>query len=198
MEKGITKKERDYLTFNIRGFFRHYKIEQNINKISIDISNLQKLTDEVNNLLNDINIYKEELNSNNLLDNQTNRNRLIVNRRHKIMTKSTDTATRKIVENKQKVKLKDLKYDLNKSNMSLRPKTPDVSKIFNKYKKKKYNTNINKQEINDNKYNKIGNISFVQTKKLLNKNKENNISKTNTMNNSKNNISDINNYYNRT
>ena len=102
MEKGITKKEKDYLTFNIRGFFRHYKIEQNINKISIDISNLQKLTDEVNNLLNDINIYKEELNSNNLLDNQTNRNRLIVNRRNKIMTKSTDTATRKIVENKQK------------------------------------------------------------------------------------------------
>ena len=198
MEKGITKKERDYLTFNIRGFFRHYKIEQNINKISIDISNLQKLTDEVNNLLNDINIYKEELNSNNLLDNQANRTRLIVNRRHKIMTKSTDTATRKIVENKQKIKLKDLKYDLNKSNMTLRPKTPDVSKIFNKYKKKKYNTNINKQEINDNKYNKIGSISFVQTKKLLNKNKENNISKTNTINNSKNNISDINNYYNRT
>ena len=198
MEKGITKKEKDYLTFNIRGFFRHYKIEQNINKISIDISNLQKLTNEVNNLLNDINIYKEELNSINLLDNQANRTRLIVNRRHKIMTKSTDTATRKIVENKQKIKLKDLKYDLNKSNMTLRPKTPDVSKIFNKYKKKKYNTNINKQEINDNKYNKIGSISFVQTKKLLNKNKENNISKTNTMNNSKNNISDINNYYNRT
>ena len=80
--------------------------------------------------------------------------------------------------------------------MTLRPKTPDVSKIFNKYKKKKYNKNINKEEINDNKYNKIGSISFVQTKKLLNKNKENNISKTNTMNNSKNNISDINNYYN--
>ena len=43
MEKGITKKERDYILFNIRGFFNHYKIEQNINKISIDISNIQKM-----------------------------------------------------------------------------------------------------------------------------------------------------------
>ena len=70
MDKRISKKERDYILFNIRGFFRHYKIEQNINKISIDISNLQKLTEEVNNLLSDLNeINKEVLNSNNIMDN---------------------------------------------------------------------------------------------------------------------------------
>ena len=204
MDRRISKKERDYILFNIRGFFRHYKIEQNINKISIDISNIQRLTEEVNNLLSDLNnINKEVSNSNNIMDNQsTNRTRLTVNRRHKLITKSTDNATKKIVENKQKVKLKDLKYDLNKSNVTLRPKTPDVSKIFNKYKKKKYNTNINKPYINqnDSKYNKIGSISFVQTKKILNKYNDNNISnKANTINNnSNNNISAINNYYNRT
>ena len=32
MEKGITKRERNYILFNIREFFKHYKIEQNINK----------------------------------------------------------------------------------------------------------------------------------------------------------------------
>ena len=97
MDKRISKKERDYILFNIRGFFKHYKIEQNINKISIDIYNLQKLTEEVNNLLSDLNdINKEVLNSNNIMDNQSaNRTRLTVNRRHKITTKSTDNATKK-------------------------------------------------------------------------------------------------------
>ena len=58
MEKTISKKERDYIIFNIRGFFKHYKIEQNISKISIDISNLQKLQQEVNNMLSEVNELK--------------------------------------------------------------------------------------------------------------------------------------------
>ena len=143
MEKGITKKEREYILFNIRGFFNHYKIDQKINKISIDISNLQNMAEEVNNLINDLNEYKEKINSYFLLDNSLNTARLHVNRRNKISTKSSDTYTKKIVENKQKKKLKDLKYDLNKSNLTLRPKTPDVSKIFNKYKKKRTQIEIN-------------------------------------------------------
>ena len=211
MEKGITKKERDYILFNIRGFFKHYKIEQNINKISIDISNLQKMTNEVNNLINDINEYKEELSSNSkiLNDNKENKEnkRLLVNRRHKMITKSTDTATKKIVENKQKLKLNDLKYDLNKSNLTLRPKTPDVSKIFNRYKKKKYNTkrnSSNKFYINNNNYNTIGSNSFVQSNNFLSKYNDNSsMNKTNNLINksnylySENNVNDYNNY-NRT
>ena len=34
-----TKREKDYILFNLGGFFRHYKLEQNINKLSYDISN---------------------------------------------------------------------------------------------------------------------------------------------------------------
>jgi len=157
MEKGITKRERNYILFNIREFFKHYKIEQNINKITIDISNLQKMGEELNNIINDLKQYNEEVNSNILFDNQENRTKLLVNRRHKFITKSTDTATKKIVENKQKTKLKDLKYELDKSNLTLRPKTPDVSQIFNKYKKKKYNTNIGIKSNYNNIKNNINN-----------------------------------------
>ena len=35
--------------------------------------------------------------------------------------------------------MRELKYDLNKSNLTMRPKTPDVSKIFYKHKNKKIN-----------------------------------------------------------
>ena len=189
MENGITKKERDYILFNIRGFFRHYKIEQNINKISVDISNLQAMAKEVNKLISDINEYSLELTSNSKIlndNNKENKTRLLVNRRHKMTTKSTDTATKKIVENKQKIKLNDL----NKSNLTLRPKTPDVSKIFNKYKKKKYNTNRNSSKkiyINNNNYNTIGSNSFVQTNNFLNKYNDNNsIIKTNNLINQSN------------
>jgi hypothetical protein len=30
---SITKREKDYILFNLRGFFRLYKLEQNINKL---------------------------------------------------------------------------------------------------------------------------------------------------------------------
>ena len=68
---SISKREKDYILFNIRGFFRHYKLEQNINKISIDISNIQLLEQEVNDLLSKLNEYKEEFNKNLLNKNQT-------------------------------------------------------------------------------------------------------------------------------
>ena len=109
---SITKRERDYILFNIRGFFRHYKLEQNINKITIDISNIQSLEQEVNNLLSQLNEYKEEFN--NILLNNQSRQRLFVNRRKKSSTKSTDIAMKKMNEKKQKIRMKELKYDLNK------------------------------------------------------------------------------------
>lgn len=187
MEKTISKKERDYIIFNIRGFFKHYKIEQNISKISIDISNLQKMQQEVNNMLSELN----ELNIN-YINNQIYRTKILINRRHKLTTKSTDTVTKKNVEIKQKTKLNDLKYDLNKSNLISRPKTPDVSQIFNKYKKKKINNNnigmksnikitndinntndknnnINDKNKNIDKNKKIGCSSFIQPNNILTK-----------------------------
>ena len=189
MENGITKKERDYILFNIRRFFKHYKIEQNINKRSIDISNLHKMVEELNNKINELKKYNAEVNSNILLENQANRTKLLVNKRHKMITKSTDTATKKNVENKQKTKLKDLKYELDKSNLTLRPKSPDISQIFNKYKKKKSNINTrnktnNNNNINNNSNNiKIGSKSFIQPNKFFSQYKGNTINNINKSNN---------------
>ena len=165
----ITKRERDYILFNIRGFFRHYKLEQNINKITIDISNIQSLEQEVNNLLSQLNEYKEEFNT--IILNNQSRKRLFVNRRKKSSTKSTDIAIKKMNERKQKIRMKELKYDLNKSNLTMRPKTPDVSQILyknkNKERNKKFSGNI-KNNIFEN-YNNLGSKSFIQQKKYHNR-----------------------------
>ena len=189
---SLTKRERDYIIFNIRGFFRHYKIEQNITKLEIDISNIQYLEQEVNNLLSQLNEYKEEFNTIILNNNQT-RQRLFVNRRNKPSTKSTDIAMKKLNEKTQRIRMRELKYDLNKSNLTVRPKTPDVSKIFDKHKNKKsigniksLKNNIIENNFNEN-HNKLNSKSFIQQKKNINKykiNNINNISQKNLANNS--------------
>ena len=173
---SITKRERDYILFNIRGFFRHYKLEQNINKITIDISNIQFLEQEVNTLLSQINEYKEEINKN-ILNNQTGQ-RLFVNRRKKPSTKSTDIIMRKINEKKQKTRMRELKYDLNKSNLSMRPKTPDVNKILYKNRGKIKDIKNIRNNIIDN-YNNVSNRSFVQQKKWNNNKFNNNLNSNN-------------------
>ena len=189
---SLTKRERDYILFNIRGFFRHYKIEQNITKLEIDISNIQYLEQEVNNLLSQLNEYKEEFNTIILNNNQT-RQRLFVNRRNKPSTKSTDIAMKKLNEKTQRIRMRELKYDLNKSNLTVRPKTPDVSKIFDKHKNKKsigniknLKNNIIENNFNEN-HNKLNSKSFIQQKRNINKykiNNINNISQKNLANNS--------------
>ena len=177
MEKSlsITKRERDYILFNIRGFFRHYKLEQNINKISIDISNIQLLEQEVNSLLSQLNEYKEEFNtiiSNNNINNQS-RQRLFVNRRIKPSTKSTDIALKKMNEKNKKNRMRELKYDLNKSNLTMRPRTPDVSKMLYKNKDQNKIKRMNEKKIIKNNiinnYNNISSKSFVHQKKYNNK-----------------------------
>ena len=189
---SLTKRERDYILFNIRGFFRHYKIEQNITKLEIDISNIQYLEQEVNNLLSQLNEYKEEFNTI-ILNNTQTRQRLFVNRRNKPSTKSTDIAMKKLNEKTQRIRMRELKYDLNKSNLTVRPKTPDVSKIFDKHKNKKsigniknLKNNIIENNFNEN-HNKLNSKSFIQQKKNINKykiNNINNISQKNLANNS--------------
>ena len=178
MEKplSITKRERDYILFNIRGFFRHYKLEQNINKISIDISNIQLLEKEVNSLLSQLNEYKEKFNNiiiiNNL--NSQNRQRLFVNRKNILSTKSTDIVMKRLNDKKQKTRMRELKYDLNKSNLTMRPKTPDVSKMLykNRDKNKIKRNNENIKNLNSKiveNYNNLNSKSFIQRKKYIDK-----------------------------
>ena len=111
-----------------------------------------------------------------------------------MITKSSD----KISKKKEKLKLNDFKYDLDKSNLTSRPKTPDVSNIFNKYKKKKYNTSIGNKVSNGNLFNKnsikIGSNSFIQEKKNINKFN----TSLNNLNNKSNFIFNSNNDFNKT
>ena len=190
---SITKREKDYILFNLRGFFRHYKLEQNINKLSIDISNIQILEQEVNNLLSELN----ELN-NIISYNTQSRKRLFVNRRNKPSTKSTDIVMKKINEKKQRSRMRELRYDLNKSNLTMRPKTPDVSKIFDKHKNKKINYTRNvRDNIIENtisykqNYNKLNSKSFIQKKKY-NNNKFNTINDNDNISHKNFNISNNN------
>ena len=190
---SITKREKDYILFNLRGFFRHYKLEQNINKLSIDISNIQILEQEVNNLLSELN----ELN-NIISYNTQSRKRLFVNRRNKPSTKSTDIVMKKINEKKRRSRMRELRYDLNKSNLTMRPKTPDVSKIFDKHKNKKINYTRNvKDNIIENtisykkNYNKLNSKSFIQKKKY-NNNKFNTINDNDNISHKNFNISNNN------
>ena len=190
---SITKREKDYILFNLRGFFRHYKLEQNINKLSYDISNIQILEQEVNNLLSELN----ELN-NIISYNTQSRKRLFVNRRNKPSTKSTDIVMKKINEKKQRSRMRELRYDLNKSNLTMRPKTPDVSKIFDKHKNKKINYTRNvKDNIIENtisykkNYNKLNSKSFIQKKKY-NNNKFNTINDNDNISHKNFNISNNN------
>ena len=190
---SFTKREKDYILFNLLDFFRHYKLEQNINKLSIDISNIQILEQEVNNLLSELN----ELN-NIISYNTQSRKRLFVNRRNKPSTKSTDIVMKKINEKKQKSRMRELRYDLNKSNLTMRPKTPDVSKIFDKHKNKKINYTRNvKDNIIENtisykkNYNKLNSKSFIQKKKY-NNNKFNTINDNDNISHKNFNISNNN------
>ena len=75
MSKGINEEEKEYIKYNIEGFFKHFKLEERIKKISDDIHKLQKLRLEINNefknLSSQSNINKN-LNNNNNNDNNTN------------------------------------------------------------------------------------------------------------------------------
>ena len=163
MENSKTKLAKDYITFNLRGFFNHYKIEQNINKITIDIFNIQDLREEVNYLFSQVNKYQ-------ILAAKFINHKKLTNKKHKAVTKSTDAIkTRNTSKDKpQKNSINNLRNDLDKSNFSKRPKTPDVSKIFNKYKRKKNNTNlVNTKSNNTNKLSNVGSqkkSSFIKTK----------------------------------
>ena len=160
MEAEITKREKDYIIFNISGFFRHYKVDQRIKKVSFDINNLQLMNQEVKHLQHEINKYKVIINNiKNVNDaNNQNKSRLVTKKRNRVITKSIDTIKKRVNEKKDNSKNKGLNYELNISGIESRPKTPDVSKIFDKYKKKRNNTNI----INSNYNNRIQNKSFMQ------------------------------------
>ena len=163
MDNAKSKLAQDYIIFNLRGFFNHYKIEQNINKITIDIFNIQDLREEVNYLLSEINKYQT------LTTKFINKKKL-TKKNHKAVIKSTDAIKiRNISKDKfPKNSINNLRNDLNKTNVINRPKTPDISKVFNKYKRKKNNTNIvNTKSNNTNKLNSINSerkSSFIRSK----------------------------------
>jgi hypothetical protein len=73
MSKGINEDEKEYIIYNIDGFFKHHKLEERIKKFSDDIHKLQKLRLEINNdLIYLSSISNKDVNNNNNNDKNTN------------------------------------------------------------------------------------------------------------------------------
>ena len=75
MNNSISKKEKEYIQYNLKRFFEYYKLEDNIIKISGDIITLQKMKEETVNLLNFLpqNIKGKLINDNNKQHNKTSK-----------------------------------------------------------------------------------------------------------------------------
>ena len=163
MNNSISKKEKEYIQYNLERFFEYYKLEDNIIKISGDIITLQKMKEETVNLLNFLpqNIKGKLINDNNKQHNKT--------------SKSEDTSFNhfsnlKNNHNKKKqiLKKRDLTNDNNRNSIKKLIKTPEhlPKKITS------YHTNYVKKQ--NFKENKPKDLSQIKNKKSDDKYKVNN------------------------
>ena len=178
MSKGINEEEKEYIKYNIEGFFKHFKLEERIKKISDDIHKLQKLRLEINNefknLSSQSNINKN-LNNNNNNDNNTN-NILAKSASSLAMLKKNESISNKpkkknLVSSKSSI---DIKNDNNKTlknktksqdNIIKNKKDTKKSNIVGHKLDKTYTTNHINTNINKNK--KINLTSSVDLNRPL-------------------------------
>ena len=176
MSKGINEDEKEYIIYNIDGFFKHHKLEERIKKFSDDIHKLQKLRLEINNdLINLSSISNKNVNNNNNNDKNTNN----------ILTKSASSLAmvkkNELISNKPKKKnLVSSKSSVdiqNDNNKTLKNKTKSQDNIIKNKKDtkksniighkldKNYTTNHINNNINKNK--KINLTSSVDLNRPL-------------------------------
>ena len=176
MSKGINEDEKEYIIYNIDGFFKHHKLEERIKKFSDDIHKLQKLRLEINNdLIYLSSISNKDVNNNNNNDKNTNN----------ILTKSASSLAmvkkNEIISNKPKKKnLVSSKSSINiqnDNNKTLKNKTKSQDNIIKNKKDtkksnivghkldKNYTTNHINNNINKNK--KINLTSSVDLNRPL-------------------------------
>ena len=178
MSKGINEDEKEYIIYNIDGFFKHHKLEERIKKFSDDIHKLQKLRLEINNefknLSSQSNINKN-LNNNNNNDNNTN-NILAKSASSLAMLKKNESISNKpkkknLVSSKSSV---DIQNDNNKTlknktksqdNIIKNKKDTKKSNIVGHKLDKTYTTNHINNNINKNK--KINLTSSVDLNRPL-------------------------------
>ncbi len=198
MNNSISKKEKEYIQYNLKRFFEHYKLEDNIIKISGDIITLQKMKEDTVNLLN---FLPQKIKGKLINDNDKHHNKT---------SKSEDTAFNhfsnlKNKENKKKqiVKKRDLTNDKNRNLMKKLIKTPenlpkkittyqtnyvkkqnfkenkpkDLSQIKNKKSNEKYKVNNNKN--NNRGITPVKNKTYMQIVKDNIKSNNNELKKTN-------------------
>ena len=178
MSKGINEEEKEYIKYNIEGFFKHFKLEERIKKILDDIHKLQKLRLEINNefknLSSQSNINKN-INNNNNNDNNTN-NILAKSASSLAMLKKNESISNKpkkknLVSSKSSI---DIKNDNNKTlknktksqdNIIKNKKDTKKSNIVGHKLDKTYTTNHINNNINKNK--KINLTSSVDLNRPL-------------------------------
>ncbi len=164
MSKGINEDEKEYIKYNIDGFFKHHKLEERIKKFSDDIHKLQKLRLEINNdLINLSSISNKNVNNNNNNDKNTNN----------ILTKSASSLAmvkkNEIISNKPKKKnLVSSKSSINiqnDNNKTLKNKTKSQDNII-KNKKDTKKSNIVGHKLDKNYTTNHINNNINKTKKI--------------------------------
>ena len=176
MSKEINEDEKEYINYNIDGFFKHHKLEERIKKFSDDIHKLQKLRLEINNdLINLSSISNKNVNNNN--NNDKNKNNILTKSASSLaMVKKNELISNKpkkknLVSSKSSV---DIQNDNNKTlknktksqdNIIKNKKDIKKSNIIGHKLDKNYTTNHINNNINKNK--KINLTSSVDLNRPL-------------------------------
>ncbi len=173
---SISNEEKEYISFNIKGFFSYFKLEKRINKVEKDINELIKLKKETESFLD----FMKNLEKNSI-------------KKHLQVKKSQDNLLRKQLDIiKEKEKEKDKKINLNQ-----RPVTPEINikKKVNKNKNQNVNKSLNLKthmphNNEDNELLKSADYIKMKSKKhnenkIESKNESKNINKTENKNENK-------------
>ena len=123
---SLSNEEKEYIKYNLKGFFKHFKLENRINKVKDDIKKIIQLKKEAESLL-DILKYT---NSESLLKKNTPK-------KHLQVTKSQDNLFRKQRETKR-----EKEKEKEKININQRPVTPEIN--MKRKVNKNQNQNLNK------------------------------------------------------
>ena len=182
MSKGKDDYEKKYIKYNIEEFFKHFKLEERIKKISNDIHNLQKLRLETNNDLKDLSQFNtnNNVNINNNIGKNNNDNILAKSASSLAIYKNPDSTSakskkKKLVLSKSSLNIQnDNKYNKTK-NLIDKTKSQDNINFNLKNKKDIKKTNVGEHKINKN-------FTSNHINNNINKNKKNIFKSTDDLN----------------
>ena len=183
MSNKIDEYEKEYIKYNIKEYFKHFKLEERIKKISNDIHKLQKFRLEINNNLKDLSTYiNSNKNSNITYNNDTSNNDNILTKSASSLTMYKNTESISTKPKKKKLVLSKSSLNIQNNNninktKNLKDKSISQDNINFNLKNKK---DIKKTNVGAHKINK--NLSSNHINNNINKNKKNIFKSTDNLN----------------